>query len=324
MMINNILLKVMRLIISKVLRVASFSALIFIPTVWVLADDKADFKIAPAYHCAANPKFIRSAGMQQPVAIDTQQSLLPGIVFKELRGAQRLYRHPSWEMSGHVASTVRDSAGNIYAIPVPSLGLDTNPLSRRNTIYRIDSATGIMSIFVELPMFGASSQKNPFGTLGLTLDCDSQSLYVSSVANSTPRESNGVIYKINLTTRKIESQLPNVDAIGLGIFNHSDGKRLYYGDARSSSVYSLALSSNGQFLPTEMPRHELSLLEIRNGDTTQVQKVRFQADKEYGYKLVVTDTEFSYRLLAESHKRFRHYEYVWDNNLDKWVFLKIR
>ena len=277
-----------------------------------------------AYNCAAYPKFIQKIGLQQPAAIDTQQSLLPGVVIKELEGKRRIYRHTSWEMSGHVTSTVRDSDGDIYAVPVPSVGLDTNPLERRNTVYRIDSITGVMSVFIKLPLAETSFQGNPFGTLGLTLDCDTSSLYVSSVANSTPREVNGVIYQIGLRNRKIIAQFPQVDAMGLAVFNLGEGKRLYFGDARSSSVFSVALSQNGQFVREQKPRHEFSLLDIRNGDTTQIRKIRFTQDPQYGYKLIATETEFSFRMHAQSHRRYRHYEYIWDTRQKNWKYLQIR
>lgn len=276
------------------------------------------------YHCASEPKFIKTVGMRQPVAIDTQQSRLPGVVVRELKGAKRVFRHPSWEQSGHVTNTVRDQHGHIYTVPVPSVGLDTNPLERRNIVYRIDSVSGVMSKFIELPLEGEHSQRNPFGTMGLTLDCHSQSLYVSSVANSTPTEIKGVIYKVNLQSAEIDSMLAGIDAIGLGLFDTGDGKRLYYGDARSSSVYSLALQKNGDFLDVAKPKYEFSLLSIKNGDSTQVRRIRFIPDGKLAYKLVATDTEFSFRMLAESTRRFRHYEFIWDTSSQKWEFDKVQ
>lgn len=274
--------------------------------------------------CVRKPRFIKTVGMQQPVAIDTKQSRLPGVVIRELKGAKRSFRHPTWEQSGHVASTARDSNGNIFVVPFPSISLDINPLEKRNTIYKIDTITGKMSPFIELPIIGKASQRNPFGTMAITFECESNSLYVSSVANSTPSEIRGGIYKVDPETAEIDSQLSGVDAIGVAIFNTGDGKRLYYGDARSSSVYSLPLMENGGFSPLETARFEFSLLRVKNGDSTQVRKIRFLRDKQNGYKLVATETEFSFRLLAESGRRFRDYEFLWDQSSGKWLFENVK
>jgi len=286
---------------------------------WAVGKESRSF-----HDCSKNPQFIQKVGMQQPVAIDTRQSRFPGVVFKELRGAKRIYRHPSWQLSGHVGSTVRDEFGNVYVVPVPSIGLDTNPLANRNTVFKIDSVTGLMSKFIELPTSDATSQSNPFGTMGLALDCDTRSLYVSSVANSAIDRVNGTIYQIDYTQAKIVSQLNGIDGIGLAVFDPGQGKRLFYGDARSSSMYSVSLLENGRFETNTNPRHELSLLGIKNGDSTQIKKIQFRPDKQYGYKLIVNDTEFAFRLLAHSGRRFRHYEFVQGESAAEWEFLNVR
>ena len=87
-----------------------------------LAKTTAKYKIGGAYWCRRLPAFVSKLDLKQPVAIDTAQSRFPGVVVREVKAQQRLYRHPSWQMSGHTASTVMDSQGNIYVIPVPSVG----------------------------------------------------------------------------------------------------------------------------------------------------------------------------------------------------------
>lgn len=283
-----------------------------------------EYVVSNAYHCAKIPPFFERFGLQQPVAIDTVQSVYPGLVVRELRGQQRLFRHPSWSQTGHIGSTVRDATGNIYVIPVPSVGLDTNPLAKRNTIYRVDAATAVMQPFVQLPLPSVDSERNPFGTLGLALDCDTDNLYVSSVANSAPDQALGVIYQIDLKTGKVIGQRDRVDAIGLAVFNHADGKRLYYGDARSSSVFSVPLDNNGGFVGGKKPRHELSLATVKNGDTTQARKLRFTKDRSGKWLLTVTETEFAFRLTAETGRRFKHYLFVLGDDQQQWMFLDIK
>ena len=271
-----------------------------------------------AYTCSEQPKFIPKVGMQQPVAIDTQQSLFAGLVVKELRPPKRVFRHPSWDQTGYLASTVRDAEGNIYAVPTPSIGLDKNPLERRNYVYKVDSASGQMQVFSRLPVREETTQANPFGTLGLTLDCDTKVLFVSTVADSTPSEINGVIYRVALSNGEVLSKWSGVDAIGLGIFDHGDGKRLYYGDARSSSVWSVGLDQSGDFQQPIEPVHEFSLLGLKNGNSTQVRKIRFRKDRQHGFVMVASETEFAYRLTARGVKPYRHYKFIRDKDNQRW------
>lgn len=276
------------------------------------------------YDCARNPSFIPKVGMNPPVAIDTQQSLLPGIVIREMQGQRRMFQHPSWRQTGNVGSTVRDEKGNVYAIPIPSVGLDTNPLAKRTFIYKIDSKTGILTKFSELPKSESPSQRNPFGTMGLAYDCDSKLLYVTSVSDSDPWVERGGIYTVSTLTGEVNTLLEGVDAIGIEVFDPGDGKRIYFGEARSSSVKSVSLRDLSENSRTAKPRHELSLLSLKNGNSTQVRKIRFEGTSRGGYTMVVTDTEFAYRLVADTSKRFRHYEFKWSDEASKWKFVRIR
>lgn len=286
----------------------------------VLFDSARALEMGGVYECAAISPFIPKKGIQQPAAIDTTVSRLPGLVIRELEGKKRLYQGKSWQQTGHVGSTVRDSFGNIYVVSVPSIGLDTNPLAKRNTIYKVDGQTGEMNVWVNLPLPEESSQINPFGTLGMAIDCETQSLYVSSVAGSTPKEVLGTIYQLSLKSGEILEQYSSVDSIGLGVFNFPEEKRLYYGDARSSSVYSISLTETGGFKRAQNPKYELSLLAIKNGDSTQARKIRFIVDDQQRHTMIVSDTEFSYRLQAETNRRYRDYAFVWSAKVKQWVF----
>jgi len=283
-----------------------------------------DFEVGGAYQCARFPSFVKTLGMSASVAIDTTVTRLPGVVLRELDGQRRLYQHPTWATAGHVGTTVRDQYGNIYVIPVPSIGLDTNPLSARNKVYRISAKTGLMSEFVSLPLPQSNDQSNPFGTVGLALDCQTNSLYVSSLAGSSIRSVAGKIYRIDVASKKVVDELTNVDAIGIGVFNFSKHKRLYFGDARSSSVLSIELTNTGDFKKAQQPRYELSLLNIRNGDSTQVKKIRFIKKKDRTHTMTLSDTEFSFRIQAETNRRFRHYDFSLDQERMKWLFQTIR
>ena len=282
-----------------------------------------NYSVGSVYGCSGLPPFIKSVGLEEPVAIDTTISRLPGLVIREFSGQKRLYQGRSWRGTGSVGGTVRDAQGNIYVIPVPSVSLDINPLNKRNTVYKVDAKTGQMDVLVELPLPKVETQKNPFGTMGLALDCETNSLYVSSLAGSTSREVRGVIYQIDLASGKVVDEFNGVDAIGLGVFNSPTQKRLYYGDARSSSVYSIRLISKGGFKGFAKPRYEFSLLDQKNGDSSQVRKIRFNFDKDLGHVMSVADTEFSYRLVAQTSWRHRQYYFVWQAESDSWILNRI-
>lgn len=282
------------------------------------------YRVGGVYGCAKEPPFLKRLNMSEQTVIDTTVMRLPGVVFRELDGQQRLYQKPSWRQAGNVGSTVRDAQGNIYVIPVPKVSLELNPLEKRNIIYKIDAQTGEMSQFIDIPSPEKSSQSNPFGALGLALDCETNSLYVSSVAGSEIGKPAGSIYRVDLTTGKIADDFFGFDAIGLGVLNFPNEKRLYIGDARSSSVYSVLLNRNGQFSLGQAPRYELSLLLIKNGNSTQVKKIRFTLGADGGMKMILSDADFSYRLQASTGQLFRHYEFIYNSHAKKWELDTIR
>jgi len=274
------------------------------------------------YGCAKIPVFIETLGFEQP-AVDTTVTTRPGMVIRDVEGKKLMYQHNTWRQSGHVGSTVRDAEGHMYLIPVPTIGLDANPLERRNTVYRIDSNTGLLSTFIELPLADEQSQSNPFGTLGLAYDCETNSLYVSSVAGSTHADIKGVIYQINVSTAEVVDKVANIDALGIGIFNTATEKRLYYGDARSSSLYSIPLIEAGNFNRLAKPRYEHSLLALKNGDSTQIKKINFNSTRDGQHYMAVSDTEFSFRMTAETSRKYKIYNFQFSNEESQWQFLSV-
>ncbi len=269
--------------------------------------------------CAAYPPFIRKIGMQQPVAIDTAGLDRPGLKLREVRSGGRSYQKYGWSITGHAGATVRDRFGNIYVIPVPSVSLDTNPLEKRNIIYKVNAQNGEIAEFLRLPLPKENTQNNPFGTLGLAIDCETNSLYVSTVAGSTPNKVSGSIYQISLETARVISKVEGIDAVGIAVFNFTDKKVLMYGDARSSSLYSLRLLRNGNFSKLAKPKYELSLLEIKNATSTQIKKIRFVKDDNQNHIMVLTDAEFAYRLIAETRQQSKKYYFEWNEKLGKWI-----
>lgn len=108
-----------------------------------------------------------------------------------------------------------DRNGNAYMAPAPHVDLINNLIEKQNTLYRVDTDTQQLEPFVELPVVAQPTQSNPYGVMGIAYDCDTDSLYVSSISGSTAVEELGRIYQIEVATGKVIGQLQNVDVLGL-------------------------------------------------------------------------------------------------------------
>ncbi|MEZ5538117.1 MAG: hypothetical protein R3F02_21120 [Thiolinea sp.] len=281
--------------------------------------DMGNFKPGVADACRKMPGFVGKTGLGQQVAIDTQQRGYTGIRLLNVRSG-KTWQHPSWDDAGHVGPFVRDRDGHIYVAPTPEVSLKDNPPTLQNRIYRIDAHSGEMALWLELPWAAPPSTSNPFGVMGLAYDCDTNSLYASSLAGSGPQQALGRIYRIDMASKQVVSQLDNTDAIGVGVFNGVKHKRLYLGAARSSDVYSVALDANGDF--TRDVRHEFSLATLPDGNTTSVRKFGFVRDRQGQYLMQAKELEFGFRLLAENNLRKRMYVFRYQPSGEQWQFLQ--
>lgn len=279
--------------------------------------DMGHFKPGVADACRAMPAFISKAGLGTQVAIDTQQRGFTGLRLLNVQTG-KAWQHPTWDDAGHVGAFVRDKGGNIYLAPTPEVSLAENPPALQNRIYRIDAHSGEMALWLELPAVAPPSQSNPFGAMGLFYDCDTDSLYASSLAGSTPKQANGRVYRIALADKAVASQLEGVDAIGVGVFNGVKHKRLYFGSARSSDVYSVALDAKGDF--TADVRHEFALATLPDGNTTSVRKFEF-AGRQGQFVMQAKELEFGFRLLAENNLHKRTYRFSYQAGQDVWQFV---
>lgn len=278
--------------------------------------DRGEFTPGVVDSCRAMPAFIKNTGLSTQVAIDTQQQGYIGLRLLEPQTG-KTWQHPSWDDAGHVGATARDKQGNIYVAPTPEVSLAENPPELQNRIYRVDSQTGEMKLWLELSQAAKPSAANPFGAMGLFYDCDTHSLYVSSLAGSSAQQVQGRLYQVDVATAKLTDQIEQVDAIGVGVFNGVPHKRLYFGSARSSDVYSLPLDAQGHFV--NQPRHEFALAALPHGNTTSVRRFVFAKTKN-GYALQVKELEFGYRLLAENNLRRRNYNFNYQAEQDIWLF----
>ena len=274
------------------------------------------FTAGPVTRCRTVPAFAKALGYTESSVLDTLGNK-KGLVLYDPPASQggqpvHVYQHPTWGTAGYLGPLTSDKSGNIYVAPAPRVNLYDNPPDKQNTVYRVAAATGTMAEFIALPAAAAPSPANPYGVLGLTYDCDTHSLYASSVAGSTRAQEVGRIYHIDLHTGQIVSQLDGIDAFGLGVFNGASGKRLYFGSARVSEVRSVALANDGTF--AGKPRPEVSLVGWGPEGDDKARRIVFdQRDV-----MVVRGMEFEFNLIATSERRQTEYRLAYDPSADGW------
>ncbi|MBL8310811.1 MAG: hypothetical protein JNL19_10350 [Burkholderiales bacterium] len=173
--------------------------------------------------------------------------------------------HRSWSIAGDLGRVQRDAEGNVYTYPAPGVTLVRNPVSKSNIIYRVNTDTGVMAAFAELPREVPEASNNPFGLLALTLDCEQNALYAASVYGSTPGDERGRIARVDLASGAVRVVKRDIDALSLAVIRDDGEKRLLVGSARSGMVTSFPIADDGSV--GEQERIEIDLQTIpRFGD----------------------------------------------------------
>ncbi len=273
------------------------------------------FPLGSVQHCMSDPSFLHLIGFLPGSVLDTRAKYVKGVALHELDQdghIVRSYTDPSWSSAGYLGSLQRDESGNVYLIPAPFISTLDNPPQKANVIYRIDSETGKMSPLVDLPMSAPATPQNIYGLMDITYDCDTHSLYASSIYGSTYDTVSGSIFQVDPKTGAVKSILGGVDAIGLGVFNTLHGKRLYFGLARSPEIYSVGLDENGGL--THDVRPELSLEGLGLKSDERARLIIFQEQSQLAVKTV----QFDFNLVAPTETEQTVLNYVYDSQQDKW------
>jgi hypothetical protein len=278
-----------------------------------------------AARCASNPPFVQTFGFDpQLAALSTSERRVRGLALVEIgpRGdvsqKGRIFAHPSWNRGGHLGPISRTGNGAVYAGPVPVISVYYNETARQNDLYRVDPVTGVMTRVLTLPAAQVPDGTNPHGILGLALDCDTNSLYVSSVLGSTRDREVGRLFRVDLNTNTIVGMFDGIDAIGMGIFNGTNGKRLYVGRARNSKIESIALDDAGNFKGGVRPELNLEGMGPRGDD--RARRISFSVDNV----MQVQGIEFGFNLIAPTEKQETQYRFRYDTALDRWVEVAVQ
>jgi hypothetical protein len=265
--------------------------------------------------CRMSPRFVTGLGLSKQAALATTLTNVTGLAIIDPAGNNgqgRLYQHETWKNTGNLGPFITDRNGYIYVAPVPLVSTQENPPELQNRVYQVDTDSQVMSLLTELPWAQPPSGANPFGVVGLAYDCETESLYATSLSGSTAGQEVGRIFQIDLKTAQTVAQHDGVDAIGVAVFNGAQGKRLYYGLARKPEVYSIALDEAGHFVGE--PRREFSYAGSTKSSRNTVRRIRF--DQSGGMKLNLMN--FTYSLKVASERQEDELTYRYDVFKDSW------
>jgi hypothetical protein len=264
--------------------------------------------------CRTNPRFLSSMKeFSSRSYFSTSELFLKGLVLIDGATPTRRHQHPSWSSFGWLAGIHYDGQGNIFSVPAPRINVLDNKPDQQNRVLKVDTLTGEMKVLAVLPAAGAANEQNPYGALGVAFDCESQLLYVSSIAGSTRSKELGRIFAIDPNTGAVKFTRENVDAIGLHLFRRDGEKRVYYGRARDPEIWSVAVDKHGAFKGDA--RLEVSLEGLGPRGDDRARRVNFTATNE----MIVFGIEFSVNLVAPTEKQETQYRFKYDAAEKRWM-----
>ena len=251
--------------------------------------------LGPADYCRKHPRFARALGFDASAYLTTSATDIKGMAMVQPAAGnnpQRIYQDPTWDDAGWLGHMTFDPQGNVFVFPAPRTSLIDNPPAGQNTLYRVDTDSAQLSPLLTITTDFPSSSVNPFGLLGTAYDCDTNSLYAATVAGSTAAAERGKLVRIDLATVAVVAELQGIDPFGLTVNNEASGKRLYFGAARTSDLYSIGLTPTGDFVG--QPQLELALPE----PTLKGWRIGWQPNGD----MLVRATPFDFNLIATSER----------------------
>lgn len=262
---------------------------------------QSELPYGSAMYCRQMPAFAAAGAME---VFSTAAPDQVGLVLTDATASTYWY-HPSWQAAGTLGPFVFDRAGAIYTIPVPRVNLNDNPSMMRDAVYRIDPHDAQMRALVTIPRPDTGGV-HPFHLVGLTYDCDSESLYVATLAGSTRDAERGRILRFDLQAHTLEPVLDDFDALGLAVYNHAHGKQLYIASARQPEVVVLQLTPGGAAHGAPVAAFELPTTAF--GTDTRARRLTVAADGTmYAYAVPFT---FSLQTGSERHEQVYRFAFA--------------
>jgi hypothetical protein len=274
-------------------------------------------QINPTNNCKRAPVFAAARGFSKNVAIITSMPDKKGLLLADPANMGKTYQDSSWASQGYMGQFTTDDAGNIFVLPGPHVNLIDNPIASNNYVFKIDSRTGKLFVFAQLPNLANDQSPNAFGVLGITYNCKHKCLYISSVNNSTRKNEVGKIYQLNAVTGEIMDSLISFDAYGLLTIEIDDQEVLLSGCARNSNVYEIKLNKKGGF--NSDPKEIISIAGFGPRGDDRVKKIEFDMST---FRLIIKGHEFNYNLSAPLENQ--QTQYTFSRNGDNWLMENVK
>lgn len=258
--------------------------------------------------CAIQPRFLSKMRVPQPIAVDLSQDRFRGIAFLYGRNLSQAVHPKSWERFDHFSSYILDPDGNMYLTPMPYISVKPTTFNLQKNIYKLDSHTGRLDIWMRLDEVRARSN-NPFGLIALEYDCEDDTLWVSAIDESDYRTDRGVIYHIDIQSKRILQRVKGVDALSLKLLETEQGKYLLAGSARDHRLYAYPIHNR------TLDNTPIPLLELPDANE-HIRKILVRGKNH----LELQTIPFTYTLIAQTAEQGvrTNYDVVWDTASKNW------
>ena len=258
--------------------------------------------------CAVHPKFLKALKVTHPVTIDLSQQQFTGLAFLWGKDFSKVIHPKQWETFEHFSTYALDEQGNAYLAPMPFISIKPTTFNLQKNIYKLDSTTGKISIFMNFDDVHPSAN-NPYGIISLVYDCDDKTLWVSAIDESDYRAQKGVIYHVDIETKRVLQKVEGLDALTITLLKSEKGKFLLAGSARENALYAYGIEDAKLLEPA------FKLLELPSANE-HVRKIKVMGEN----LLELQSIPFSYTLIAQTSAQVQrnYYDVQWDDVLSNW------
>ncbi|MFV9506822.1 MAG: hypothetical protein AB4911_19910 [Oscillochloridaceae bacterium umkhey_bin13] len=225
--------------------------------------------------------------------------------------ANQRYQHPSWREAGFLGPLAYDQHGHIYVAPVPRVSLADNPLAGATTIWRVESQSGEMRPWTQLP--GAANERNPYGVLGLSYTCELDLIFAGTVIGSTPQQEHGGVVALRPDGTMQALVLADTDVMGVLVVQTGTGYELYAGLARSPHIIAVPIGSDGA--ATGPARSLLDLTTAGAHPNERARKLRLVGNE---LRVDLVPFNFSLQTGADGQTPSRQATWVYDVTSQLW------
>jgi len=248
--------------------------------------------------CVQQPKFLAKLHVTPPVTIDLSQQQFKGLAFLYGKNFRQVIHPKEWEIFEHFSTYAFDKEGNTYLAPMPFISIKPTTFNLQKNIYKLDSLTGKLSIFMELNDV-LPTASNPYGIISLVYDCDDETLWVSAIDKSNYRAERGAIYHIDITDKKVLQKIEGFDALTIRLLKTKQGKFLLAGSARESALYAFSIKNR------VLSENKIKLLALPNANE-HIRKIKVKSSN----RLELQTIFFSYTLIAETSGKSERQHYI--------------